>query len=66
MLKYVMNKRRQTAQKIKKELSSDFIKDAVITQIQPMFGQEVIDIDIGFPETIIYLRKGGKSKTEKD
>lgn len=66
MLKYLMNKRRLTALKIKKELSSAFINDAVITQLQPMFGQEIVDLDIGFPETTIYLRKGGKSKTEKD
>lgn len=66
-LTYLMKRRRQRANKIVKEINPEFVKDALICQLQTIFSSEIIDIDIPEFKTItIYTRKGGKSKTEKD
>jgi len=43
-----------------------FLKDAIITQIQPIFsGREIVDIDIGIQDPVtmsVYLRKEVKRK----
>lgn len=51
-----------------KEVSPRFIEDALITQMQPIFNQEITDIHItglGDPvQVTVWLKKGG-NKTEK-
>lgn len=68
-----MNHRRKQWQKSKKEVSLGFIKDAIIAQLQPMWGNEIKDIDLDdgrTPDevtvTIYTEKKGVKSKTKKD
>lgn len=72
-LKFLMNRRRKQWQATKKEASVAFVKDAVIAQLQTMWGAEIKDIDIDDGKTIddliitIYTdKKGAQSKTKKD
>lgn len=66
-LKYLMERKRRLANKTEKLVSLDYIKDAVITQMQPMFGTDIIDVTFGDVDkngemnVTIYTKKG-KSK----
>ena len=67
-LSYLLKRRRQRAQKIVKEINPEFVKDLLICHLQTMLAYpEIVDIDIPEIKTItIYIKKGGRSKTEKD
>lgn len=67
-LKYLMNRRRRLCKTINKPVSLAFVKDAIITQMQPMFGSEIVDIDLGDVDAdgniniTIFYRKETKTK----
>lgn len=71
-LQYLVKRRRRLAQKQAKVVSLGFLKDSIISQLQPLYGPEIIDIDLGAVsshdtmELTIYLQKGRKSRTGKD
>jgi hypothetical protein len=59
--------RRKNSKKIEKVVSLDFIKDALITQLQPIYsGQNIIDLDVGNLQdpvsVILYIRKEVQKK----
>ena len=57
---------RRNCEIIDRPTSMGFLKDAIITQIQPIFsGREIVDIDIGIQDPVtmsVYLRKEVKRK----
>lgn len=73
-LRYLVNRRRKQWDTAQKQINLDFVKDAVIAQLQAVWTrEEIMDIDFGevTPEgmmnvTIYFNKKGVKSKTKKD
>lgn len=66
-LQFLEKRRRQRATKVVKSIHPGLIKDSLITQIQPWFAEDIVDIDLpDIKNLTIYLKKGAKSKTEKD
>jgi len=58
-LEFLMKRRRQRSQKIVKPVSQEFVKDCVIFQLQTMYGEEIVDIELPpINEITIYLKKG--------
>ncbi len=57
---------RRNCEIIERQTSLGFLKDAIVTQIQPIFsGREIVDIDIGISDPVmmsVYLRKEVKRK----
>jgi len=57
---------RRNSEIIERHTSLGFLKDAIVTQIQPIFsGREIVDIDIGVSDPVmmsVYLRKEVKRK----
>lgn len=58
---------RKNTKKSEHSTSLGYIKDALITQVQPMYGTEIVDCDIeGLNADVIkvtyYLKKGGSKK----
>jgi hypothetical protein len=70
-LKYLMERKRRLAQKSEHLVSLGYIKDAIMCQLQPMYGAEIIDIDLGpldrdgMVNTTIYTKKGAQTRTRK-
>lgn len=65
-LKYLKERQKRLSRHTTKEVSVGFVKDAIITQLQPiMSGRQIIDLDFGdtTPEgnmkMKIYYNKGG-------
>lgn len=65
-LQYLVKRRRQRSTSVTKEVNPEFMKDILITHLQTMYGEEIVDIDIPIINSIkIYLRKE-RSRTRKD
>jgi len=63
--KFIMKLRRKNTDKTTKPTSIEYIKDALISQAQPMFGTEIVDVEIKGLETpsvdvTYFVRKGVK------
>jgi hypothetical protein len=65
-LKYLKERQKRLSRSLTKEVSAGFVKDAIITQLQPiMSGRHIVDIDFGevnsegLMKMKIYYSKGG-------
>jgi hypothetical protein len=65
-LQYLVKRRRQRSTVLTKEINPEFVKDILISHLQSIYSEEIVDIDIPVINTIkIYLKKG-LSRTRKD